>query len=63
MRLLKKYLRTVKAGFNGCLNQFWFRSIKEAREIIENWRTDYNEVRPHSALRYQPPSVLAEATA
>ncbi len=46
---------------DGCLNQFWFRSIKEAREIIEDWRIDYNEVRPHSALGYQPPSVFAEA--
>jgi len=48
---------------DGCLNQFWFRSIKEAREIIEDWRIDYNEVRPHSALRYQPPSVFAQAIA
>ena len=48
---------------DGCLNQYCFRSIKEAREIIENWRIDYNEVRPHSALGYQPPSVFAEAIA
>ncbi len=48
---------------DGCLNQFWFRSIKEAREIIEAWRIDYNEVRPHSALGYQPPSVFSEAIA
>ena len=46
---------------DGCLNQFWFRSIKEAKELIEDWRIDYNEVRPHSALGYQPPSVFAEA--
>ena len=47
----------------GCLSQFWFRSIKEAREIIEDWRIDYDEVRAHRALRYQPPSVFAEAIA
>ena len=52
-------------SFNGkfrddCLNQFWFRSIKEAREIIEDWRIDYNEVRLHSALGYHLPSVFAE---
>ena len=46
---------------DGCLDQRLFRSIKEAREIIEDWRIDYNEVRPHSALGYQPPSVFAEA--
>ena len=53
-------------SFNGkfrddCLNQSLFRSIKEAKELIEDWRIDYNEVRPHSALSYQPLSVLAEA--
>jgi transposase InsO family protein len=34
-------------SFNGryreeCLNQHWFTSIFEAREIIEDWRIDYN---------------------
>ena len=46
---------------DGCLNQFWFRSLKEAEKLIEDWRIDYSEVRPHSALGYQPPSVFAEA--
>ena len=51
-------------SFNGkfrdsCLNQYWFRSLDEARTIIEKWRVDYNEVRPHSSLGYQPPSVFA----
>ena len=46
---------------DGCLNQYFFRSIKEAGEIIEDWRIDYNEVHLHSALGYQPPSIFAEA--
>lgn len=33
-----------------CLNTNWFLSLKHARDIIENWRKDYNNVRPHSAL-------------
>ena len=33
-----------------CLNQNWFTTINEAREIIEEWRIDYNGVRPHSSL-------------
>ena len=42
-------------SFNGrlrdeCLDLHWFRSVQEAREIIENWRIDYNEFRPHSSL-------------
>ena len=26
-------------------------SVRHAREIIEDWRQDYNEVRPHSSLK------------
>ncbi len=42
-------------SFNGkfrdeCLNENWFMSLDHARKIIENWRIDYMEVRPHSAL-------------
>jgi putative transposase len=42
-------------SFNGkfrdeCLNEHWFISLEEAREIIEEWRNDYNNFRPHSSL-------------
>ena len=42
-------------SFNGkfrdeCLNEHWFADVTEAREIIEDWRIDYNQNRPHSAL-------------
>lgn len=42
-------------SFNGrlrdeCLNEHWFISLDHARQIIEEWRIDYNEVRPHSSL-------------
>jgi len=55
-------------SFNGrlrdeCLNVNWFLSIKHAREIIENWRQDYNEVRPHSSLKGKSPKEYAEAAA
>ncbi len=40
---------------NECLNEHWFNSITEAREIVEAWRQDYNHVRPHSALGYLTP--------
>ena len=33
-----------------CLNQNWFVTLQEARGIIEDWRIDYNGVRPHSSL-------------
>lgn len=42
-------------SFNGrlrdeCLNQHWFRSVNDARQIVEAWRLDYNQTRPHSSL-------------
>ena len=55
-------------SFNGrlrdeCLNTNWFISLKHAKEIIENWRRDYNEVRPHSSLKGKTPKEYAEAAA
>jgi putative transposase len=47
-------------SFNGrlrdeCLNQSWFEDLADAKEKIEIWRKDYNEVRPHSSLGYLTP--------
>jgi len=47
-------------SFNGkmrdeLLNGEIFYTLKEARIIIEMWRKEYNTIRPHSALGYQPP--------
>jgi putative transposase len=33
-----------------CLNENWFISLKDTRDIIERWRIDYNEGRPHTSL-------------
>jgi putative transposase len=33
-----------------CLNEQVFTSLAEARAIIEDWRYDYNHLRPHSSL-------------
>jgi putative transposase len=38
-----------------CLNEHWFLSLGEARQTIEAWRRDYNEVRPHSSLGNRTP--------
>ena len=42
-------------SFNGrlrdeCLNEHLFANLNEARQIIEEWRIDYNTNRPHSSL-------------
>lgn len=52
-------------SFNGkfrdeCLNQEWFLDLPDARGTIEDWRSDYNWSRPHSALNNLPPAVWAQ---
>ena len=42
-----------------CLNEYVFGSLGEAREIIERWRDDYNDLRPHSSLGALTPSEFA----
>lgn len=44
-----------------CLNQNRFKSVQEARAVIEKWVTHYNEQRPHSSLDYLTPKEFAEA--
>ena len=43
-----------------CLNENWFMNMKHARDTIEDWRRDYNEVRPHSSLKGSTPKEYAE---
>ena len=31
-------------------------ALREAQVLIEQWRVDYNTIRPHSALGYRPPA-------
>lgn len=52
-------------SFNGrlrqeCLNQHWFLSLEDAQQRPDDWRTDYNQQRPHSALSGRTPSEFAE---
>jgi len=56
------YVESVNGKFRDeCLNEHWFRSLAEAREIIGAWRADYNQRRPHSALGHQTPAKFAAA--
>jgi putative transposase len=55
-------------SFNGkvrdeCLNEHWFTVLAEARTLIEHWRQDYNEQRPHSSLGNRTPLEFARAAA
>lgn len=51
-------------SFNGkfrdeCLNREVFHNAAEARRVVENWRREYNEFRPHSSLGYMTPSEFS----
>ncbi len=55
-------------SFNGklrdeLLNVEIFTTLSEAQVLIENWRKDYNQIRPHSALGYRPPAPEAMMSA
>jgi putative transposase len=48
-------------SFNGkmrdeLLNREIFTTLQEAKVLIEQWRREYNHVRPHSAVGYRPPA-------
>jgi putative transposase len=45
-----------------CLNQHVFVSLDDARQKIEAWRRDYNEVRPHSSLGNLTPDEFSRTT-
>jgi transposase InsO family protein len=44
-----------------CLNRELFGSLLEAQIILEQWRNEYNDERPHSSLGYQTPSEYARS--
>jgi len=46
-------------SFNGklrdeLLNREIFTTLEEARVLIEEWKREYNQIRPHSAKDYRP---------
>jgi putative transposase len=52
-------------SFNGklrdeLLNREIFTTLTEAKILIEQWRREYNQIRPHSSLRYRPPAPVAK---
>jgi putative transposase len=51
-------------SFNGtlrseCLDAHWFATLAEAKQVIEVWRREYNESRPHRALGERTPNEFA----
>jgi putative transposase len=55
-------------SFNGtfraeCLDAHWFTTLTETRQIVETWRREYNESRPHRALGERTPNEFASQVA
>ena len=53
-------------SFNGklrdeILNREIFYSVREAKVIVESWRLEYNNHRPHSSLGYKSPAEFASS--
>lgn len=42
-----------------CLDAHWFTTIAEAKQLIEAWRREYKESRPHRVLREHTPGEFA----
>ena len=52
-------------SFNGslrdeCLNVHWFDDLTDAKEKLQAWRREYNEVRLHSSIGQKTPVELAK---
>jgi putative transposase len=61
----KPYQNGYIESFNGklrdeCLNEHVFTSLQEAKRLVEAWREEYNERRPHSSLGGKTPNEMAK---
>jgi len=50
-------------AFNGsvrreCLSQHYFLDLREAQRVLEIWRDEYNNERPHGSLAQVPPAIF-----
>jgi putative transposase len=43
-----------------CLNEHGVLGLTDARQIVEAWRQDDHQQRPHSALGYQTPAAVRQ---
>ncbi len=54
------YIESFNGKFRAeCLDQHWFRNLSEAKKIIEDWRQEYNHIRPHMSLDNLTPAEYA----
>jgi putative transposase len=42
-----------------CLSQHWFIDLEDAQQVLDRWRADYNNFRPHGSLARSTPADFA----
>nr|WP_268990352.1 integrase core domain-containing protein [Biostraticola tofi] len=53
---IERFNKTLRTEI---LDMYLFRTLSEVRVLTEDWRTEYNEERPHSSLGDIPPVIYA----
>ncbi|MCG7979826.1 MAG: integrase core domain-containing protein, partial [Candidatus Thiodiazotropha endolucinida] len=53
---IERFNRSLR---NELLDLYLFRSLEQVRQLVAEWRSQYNEHRPHDSLGGLPPSVYA----
>ena len=61
----KPWQNGYNESFNGilrddCLNKWQFRTVREARLILEDWVREYNDYRPHGSLGGITPNMFQD---
>ena len=56
----KAFIKSFNGTFRDeCLNVHWFQTLGEAKQLIESWRQEYHESRPHRAPSDLTPAEFA----
>ena len=53
---IERFNKTLRTEI---MDMYLFWTLSEVRFLIESWRTEYNEERPHSSLGDMPPVIYA----
>lgn len=58
------FVESINGTFRAeCLDAHWFTDLNEAKRLIDAWRNEYNESRPHRSLGETTPSEFANQIA
>ncbi|MBG8553823.1 transposase [Hymenobacter sp. BT594] len=56
------YIERINGSFRReLLDAYLFRSLAHVRQLVDQWRHEYNTQRPHQALNFMTPLELKQA--